>query len=172
MEGGLPQTIEHELLSGTNLGFPHDYPLVLECTPCVRRGGVQRTESPCRCCRSRGDGSQCGRGSPRSRWSEGRPSTMSSSRRTRRRACPLVSMLVRLSVLVGKTETKQERKKKETGDGGGRWNWYSPWSESVGRRGCADIELPTFPVLPCRDRTCLRERRFLILVLSLNRGLY
>ena len=92
---------------------------------------------------------------------------MSSSRRTRRRACPLVSMLVRLSVLVGKTETKQERKKKETGDGV-RWNWYSPWSESVGRRGCADIELPTFPVLPCRDRTCLGERRFLILVLSLS----
>ena len=78
-----------------------------------------------------------------------------------------MSMLVRLSVLVGKTETKQERKKKETGDGG-RWNLYSPWSESVGRRGCADIELPTFPVLPCRDRTCLRERRMLILVLSLS----
>ena len=117
----LLQTNEHELLSGRNLGFPLDYPLVLECTPCVRRVCVQRMESPCRCCRSRGDGSQCGRGSPRSRWSEGRPSTMSSSRRTRRRACPLVSMLVRLSVLVGKTETKQERKKKETGYEG-RWN--------------------------------------------------
>jgi hypothetical protein len=28
-------------------------------------------------------------------------------------------------------------------------------SESVGRRGWADMELPTLPVLPCRDRTCL-----------------
>ena len=80
-------------------------------------------------------------------------------------------MLVRLSGLVGKTETKQERgRKKETGGTEGE-NCYSPRSESVGRRGWADMELPTLPVLPCRDRTCLAMRfslKSLIIVLSLH----
>lgn len=74
-------------------------------------------------------------------------------------------MLVRLSGLVGKMETKQERgRKKETGGTEGAesrkllLSEYSPRSESVGRRGWADMELPTLPVLPCRDRTCLKTQ--------------
>ena len=104
------------LLLGKNPGCHHGFPSVLGCRPCVRRAAVQRKESPCRGCQSPGDGSQCDQGSPRSRWSGGRPSRGSSSRRIRRRECPLFNVSQAQWVSSRKTETKQERgRKKETG---------------------------------------------------------
>ena len=111
-----PQTAELELLLGKNQGCHPGCPSVLGCRPCVRRAAVQRKVNPCRGCQSRGGESQCGRGSPRSRWSGGRPNRGSSSRMIRRRECPLFNVSQAQWVSSRKTETKQERgRKKETG---------------------------------------------------------
>ena len=115
MGGVALQKGELGLLLGRNPGCLHGFPSVLGCRPCVRRAAVQRRESPCRGCQSPGDGSRCDRGSPRSRWSEGRPSRGSSSRRITRRECPLFNVS-QAQWVSWKTETKQERgRKKETG---------------------------------------------------------
>ena len=111
-----PQTAELELLLGKNQGFHPGCPSVLVCRLCVRRAAVPRKVNPCRGCQSRGGESQCGRGSPRSRWSGGRPNRGSSSRMIRRRECPLFNVSQAQWVSSRKTETKQERgRKKETG---------------------------------------------------------
>ena len=144
-----------------NPGCHHGFLSVLGCRPCVTMAAVQRKGSPCRGCQSPGGGSQCGRGSPTSRWSAGRRSRGSSSRRIRMRECPLFNVSQTQWVSwENRNKTGERHEERNRGDGRRRkpQRCYSPRSESVGRRGWADMELPTLPVLPCRDRTCLMVR--------------